>query len=65
MVSGLVAEVPGKIWKYNVMTGHLTRLQSPISKSYFAEIDYVRVPAFWSSILNPPQHALASVSEDS
>ena len=33
-VSGLVAEAPGKIWKY--MTGHLTRLQSPISKSYFA-----------------------------
>ena len=62
-VCGLVAEVPGRIWKY--MTGHLTRLQSPISKSYFAEIKYVRAPAFWAGILNPHQlqHTLASVSD--
>ena len=47
------------------MTGHLQKLQSPTSKSYFEQIDYVKVPAFWSSILNlyQLQHALASVSE--
>ena len=47
------------------MTGHLQKLQSPISKSYFEQIEYVKVPAFWTEILNPfqLQHALASVSE--
>ena len=47
------------------MTGHLQELQSPISKSYFENIEYVKIPAFWSGILNPYQlqHALASVSE--
>ena len=47
------------------MTGHLQRLQSPISKSYFENIECVKVAAFWSGILNPHQlqHALASVSE--
>ena len=53
------------------MTGHLKKLQSPISKSYFETIEYVKVPAFWSSghrelsseliqpfdtsLLNPPE----------
>ena len=60
---GLVSDRPGKLWKY--MTGHLQKLQSPISKSYFDSIEYVKVPAFWSGIMNPHQlqHALASVSE--
>ena len=63
MVAGLVAEVPGKAWKY--MTGHLTRLQSPNSKPYFEKIEYVKVPAFWSRIITAHQlqHALASVSD--
>ena len=30
MVKGLIAEVPGKIWKY--VTGHLTKIQSPINR---------------------------------
>ena len=35
------------------------------AKSYFENIEYVKVPAFWAGILNPYQlqHALASVSE--
>ena len=63
MVAGLVADRPGKLWKY--MTGHLQKLQSPISKSYFDTIEYVKVPAIWSSIMNQHQLqcALASVSE--
>ena len=62
-VAGLVADRPGKLWKH--MTGHLKKLQSPISKSYFDTIDYVKVPASWSSIMSQHQlqHALASVSE--
>ena len=63
IVAGLVSDRPGKLWKY--MTGHLQKLQSLISKSYFDNIEYVRIPAFWSGIVNPHQlqHALASVSE--
>ena len=63
VLSGLVSDRPGKLWKH--MTGHLQKLQSPISRSYFDNIEYVKVPAFWSGILNPNQlqHALASVSE--
>ena len=47
------------------MTGHLKKLQSLISKSYFENIEYLKVQGFWSSILNPHplQRALASVSE--
>ena len=47
------------------MTGHLQNLKSPISKPYFDQIEYVKVPAFWSAILNPYQlqHALAGVTE--
>ena len=63
IVAGFASANPGKLWKN--MTGHLQKLQSPISKSYFDNIEYVKVPAFWSGILNPHQlqHALASVSE--
>ena len=63
-MGGLLADRPGKLWKH--MTGQLKKLQSPISKSYFEMIDYVKVPAFWSSIMNPHQlqHALASISEE-
>ena len=63
IVAGFTAGNPGRHWKF--MTGHLQKLQSPISKSYFEQIEYVKVPAFWSGILNPYQlqHALASVSE--
>ena len=63
IVAGLVAERPGKLWKY--MTGHLKNLRSPISKSYLENIEYVKVPAFRTSIMIPRQlqHALASVSE--
>ena len=43
------------------MTGHLT-----ITKGYFDKIDYVKVPGFWSSIMNVHQlqHAFASVSDE-
>ena len=63
IVAGFTSSNPGRLWKF--MTGHLQKLQCPISKSYFDQIEYVKVPAFWSSILNPfqLQHALASVSE--
>ena len=50
IVSGLVAQTPGKIWKY--MTGHLTKLQSPFTKGYFEKMEYVKVPAFWSNVMN-------------
>ena len=61
-VAGFIPVYPGKLWKH--MTGHLQKLQSPISKSYFDNIEYVKVPAFWSGIMNPNQrqHALASVT---
>ena len=38
---------------------------SPISKPYFDQIDCVKVPALWSTILNPYQlqHALAGATE--
>ena len=40
IVAGFIAVNPGKLWKY--MTGHLQKLQSPISKSsYFENIEYV------------------------
>ena len=47
------------------MTGHLTKIQSPINKSYFETIEYVKVPGFWSGITNVHQlqHALASISD--
>ena len=63
VVSGLLATVPGRIWKH--MTGHLTKIQSPINKSYFENLEYVKVPGFWSSIMNVHQlqHALAGISE--
>ena len=63
IVAGFTSATPGRLWKF--MTGHLQKLQSPISKSYFEQIEYVKVPAFWSGILNPYQlqHALKSVSE--
>ena len=63
LVQAIVNVEDSQIWKY--MTGHLRKLQSPISKSYFEAMEYVKVPAFWSSVINPHQlqHALASVSE--
>ena len=47
------------------MTGRLTKLQSLMTNGYFDKIDYVKVPGFWSSIMNVHQlqHALASVSD--
>ena len=33
IVAGFTAGNPGRLWKF--MTGHLQKLQSPISKSYF------------------------------
>ena len=47
------------------MTGHLKTLQSPINRSYFDKIPYVKVPAFWSMLLSASQlqHGLASVSK--
>ena len=47
------------------MTGHLTKIQSPIGCSYFEKIEYAKVPAFWTDIMNVHQlqHALASVSD--
>ena len=65
IVAGFTSSNPGRLWKF--MTGHLQKLQSPISKSYFENIEYAKIPAFWSGILNPfqLQHALASVSEKS
>ena len=49
------------------MAGHLKTIQSPINSGCFGEIQYVKVPSFWSTILNPSQlqhgHGLASVSE--
>ena len=63
IVAGFTAGNPGRLWKF--MTGHLQNLKSPISKPYFDQIEYVKVPAFWSAILNPYQlqHALAGVIE--
>ena len=63
MIKGLIAEVPGKIWKY--MTGHLTKIQSPINRSYFDKIEYGKIPSFWYSLMNVHQlqHALGSISD--
>ena len=43
IVAGFTTGNPGRLWKF--MTGHLQKLQSPISKSYFDQIEYVKVPA--------------------
>ena len=61
IAAGFTAGNPGRLWKF--VTGHLQNLKSPISKSYFDQIEYVKVPAFWSTILNAYQlqHALAGV----
>ena len=46
------------------MTGHLKTLQSPISRGYLDDITYVKVPIFWSGLINSQlQHGLASVSD--
>ena len=37
------------------MTGHLTKIQSSINRSYCDKIDYVKTPAFWYSLTNVHQ----------
>ena len=62
VVAGLVAQHPGKLWTY--VTGHLKVIKTTINNSYPDDTEYVRVPAFWSHIVDPVQfqHGLASVS---
>ena len=43
-IAGIVSQTPGRLWHY--ITGHLKTLQSPINRSYFDEIPYVKIPAF-------------------
>ena len=52
-VAGLVAQQPGKLWNY--ITGHLKTIQTTINKSYFDDIEYVKIPAFWSHLMDPVQ----------
>ena len=63
IVAGLTAQQPGKLWNY--ITGHLKVLKTTTNKSYFDEITYVKVPAFWSHLMQPVQfhHGLVSVSD--
>ena len=62
-VAGFVAQNPGRLRHY--VTGHFKTIQSPSNRSNFDEIQYIKVPTFWSTIVNPSQLqlALASVSE--
>ena len=43
-IAGIISPTPGRLWHY--VTGDLKTLQSPINRSYFDEIPYVKVPAF-------------------
>ena len=63
-IAGIISPTPGRLGDY--MIGHLKTLQSPINCSYFEEIPYVKVQAFWRTLLHPAQvqHGLASVSEN-
>ena len=62
-IAGILSQTPGRLWRY--MTGHLKTFQSPINRGHFDDIQCVKVPAFWSTLLNPSQlqHGLASISE--
>ena len=62
-VAGLLSQTPGKPWHF--VTGHAKTIQSPISRSYFDDITYVKVPPLWSTLINPSQlqHGLASISD--
>ena len=63
-VSGLLSQSPGCLWHY--MTCHLTKIQAVINRGYFDDIQYVKVPALWSKVMNASQlqPGLASVSEE-
>ena len=63
VVAGLTAQIPGKLLRY--VTSHLTTIKTTINKSYFEEIEYVKVQAFRKELMDPVQfqHCLASVSD--
>ena len=62
-IAGILSQTPGRLWRY--VTVHLKTIQSPINHGYFDVIQYVKVPAFWSTLLNPAQlqHGNASISD--
>ena len=63
-IAGLLSQTSGRLRHY--VTGHLKTIQSPITCDHFDEIQHVKVPTFWSIILNPPQlqHGLESISKE-